>query len=251
MGTLSGKVALVTGAGQGVGRGIALALAAEGANIAIVDINAETAAQSVRLIEQRGVRAISVVADVRDPRQIQRSVDEVIETLGGIQILVNNAQTFPLGPLLQVSEDDMLSGFESGTFAVLRYMRACHPHLKGGGVIINLSSPAAVSLLPPNMVGVYAAIKSATQALTRAAAVEWARDGIRALAILPVSMSPANERALENPTYRDQVLNAIPLGRIGDPEQDIGRITAFLCGPSASYLTGVMLPIDGGASYLR
>jgi NAD(P)-dependent dehydrogenase (short-subunit alcohol dehydrogenase family) len=250
MSKLAGKIALVTGAARGLGRGIALALANEGADIAVLDLNVEGAQQTARLVEEKGQRAIVIEADVRQIEDISRSVNEVVRVFGRLDILVNNAQMFPLGTLLDISEETVLAGWESGSLATLRFMRACHPHLLGGGVIINMSSPSAVQQTLPGA-GVYSAIKCATQALTRAAAVEWAKDGIRALCILPIADGPASDLMMQDPAAREIVLNSIPLGKIGDSEHEIGKVIAFLCSSDAAYMTGSMIPIDGGATDLR
>jgi NAD(P)-dependent dehydrogenase (short-subunit alcohol dehydrogenase family) len=250
MGSLTNKVALVTGAGQGIGRGIGLALLAEGAKVAVLDIDAQRAEQTVATMRARGGEAIAVVCDVCRPEQIGPAVESVVNAFGGLQILVNNAQSFPIGPLLQVSDEAAETGWLSGPMAVLRFMRACHPHLCGGGVIVNVSSPAASSPQPVGL-GAYAGVKAATQALTRTAALEWASQGIRVLAIQPVANSPQVEQLLLDPVQGPALLSQFPLGRVGDCERDIGRVVAFLCGPDASYMTGVVIPLDGGYTYLR
>jgi NAD(P)-dependent dehydrogenase (short-subunit alcohol dehydrogenase family) len=126
-------------------------------------------------------------------------------------------------------------------------MRGCHPHLSGGGSIVNFGSGAQYA---PEGYGVYAATKEAIQAITRAAAVEWGRDGIRANVIVPHVTSPSMEAALEDPERRARSLASIPLGRFGQPA-DIGRVAAFLAGPDAAFVTGQVLLVDGGMKYQR
>lgn len=251
MADLANKVALVTGAGSGIGRGIALALATEGAAVSIADIDAASAQKTADEIGARGGKAIAITGDVRVPADIERSVEETVRKLGGINILVNNAQTFPLGPLLKVADEAVVSGFISGPIAHWRYMRACYPYLKGGGVVIGLSSPAAVGIAASSHHGIYSAAKAGIQALIRTAALEWAQDGIRAFAILPVGDSKGNDVFMSDPAVREHVLRSIPLGRIGDSEKDIGGVVAFLCSDRASYMTGCTISVDGGASWLR
>ena len=252
MAVLEGKRALVTGAGQGVGRGIALALAEAGAAVAVVGRTADKCEAVAAEIGGRGGTAVAVEADVKVADDITRSVETTVSELGGLDILVNNAQEVPRGPMLTVTDEAAQAGWESGPLATLRAMRAAHPHLaaSGAGVIVNLGSRAGVRPNPAGS-GVYAAVKEAIRAMTRAAAIEWAPDGIRALAILPLANSPALA-ALERdePDVYESSLRAIPLGRFGDPEVDVGRVVVFLASDDASYLTGITIPIDGGAAHL-
>src|SRR5262249_37309217 len=130
-------------------------------------------------------------------------------------------------------------------------MRACHPHLRGGGTIVNLSSGAAAMASPSPGLAVYAAVKAATQNLTRAAAVEWGADGIRVNTILPLVATPAYEEwAAQNPDAAARAVNT-PVGRMGNAEQDVGRTVVFLVGPDAGMITGATIPVDGGSTYLR
>jgi NAD(P)-dependent dehydrogenase (short-subunit alcohol dehydrogenase family) len=251
MGKLDGKVALVTGAGQGVGQGIALALCDEGAAIAVAGRTESKLRDTVKLIEQRGGRALPMACDVCRPEQVQACVQATLRALGRIDILVNNAQIVPLGRLLDVSDEQFLEGFESGPLATLRFMRACHPYLKGGGVVINLGTAAALRSDPIGY-GCYGAVKEAIRTLTRAAAVEWGPDGIRVLNIIPLAQSPGMDAwQASSPREYDEYCAQIPLRRMGDCERDIGRVVAFLCGPEASYVTGTTLTIDGGRDFLR
>jgi NAD(P)-dependent dehydrogenase (short-subunit alcohol dehydrogenase family) len=242
---LAGKVALVTGAGQGVGRGIARALARRGARIALVG---RTPAKLEAVAAEIGSDAAAFVADIKDATSVRAVVDAVALHFGAIDILVNNAQEVPLGPLLSVEDDAFEAGFASGPLASFRLMKACHPHLlrRGGGTIINLASSAAVRWDMANY-GAYAAVKQATRALTRAAAAEWGPDGIRVLTIAPHANSPGLQGWIKNnPNEAEAFFRTIPLRRVGDCEDDIGNAVAALCGPDLSYLTGATIPLDGG-----
>ena len=143
MGTLDGKVALITGAGQGVGQGIAYALAAEGSVIAVSGRTASKLDTTCEEITRRGGKAQPFPCNVKDNDSMTAMVDDIVAQLGTIDILVNNAQEVPLGPLLGVPEEAFTAGWESGPLATFRLMRLCHPHLKGGGSIINLGTAAA------------------------------------------------------------------------------------------------------------
>jgi meso-butanediol dehydrogenase/(S,S)-butanediol dehydrogenase/diacetyl reductase len=138
----------------------------------------------------------------------------------------------------------------SGPLATHRLMRLCHPHLKGDGCIINLSTTAERNWHAPNM-GIYIAVKAATRALTRAAASEWGGDGIRVNAIMPHAKSPALAGWIdENPEQAEAFFATIPMGRIGECEQDIGEFVAFLCSDAASYVSGQTIAVDGGQAYM-
>jgi NAD(P)-dependent dehydrogenase (short-subunit alcohol dehydrogenase family) len=247
-GALTGKVALVTGGGQGVGRGIALALAKAGAAVAVAGRTVTKVEAVAQEIADAGGRAAAFGSDVKEPASLLALVESVVSTLGGIDILVNNAQEVPLGPLLSVEDDAFEAGFVSGPLASFRLMKACHPHLKrtGEGVIINLATSAAVRWDMAGY-GAYAAVKQATRALTRAAASEWGADGIRALTVAPHADSPALQGWIDaRPDEAEAFFRTIPLRRIGRCEEDIGRAVAALCGPEMGYLTGATVPLDGG-----
>jgi meso-butanediol dehydrogenase / (S,S)-butanediol dehydrogenase / diacetyl reductase len=249
MGTLDNKVALVTGAGQGVGQGVAYALAGEGAAVAVVGRTLEKLLATCETIRQRGGTAEPFVCDVMDAAQIARCVEAVVARFGGVQILINNAQVVPLGRLLDVTDADFIAGFDSGPLATLRMMRACHPYLKGDGVVVNFASSAAVRW-DASGYGAYAATKEAIRSLTRAAACEWGGDGIRVNAVAPHALSPGLKGWIEaNPQEAAAFFKTIPLGRVGDCERDIGRAIVFLASTDAAYLTGATLPLDGGQAY--
>jgi NAD(P)-dependent dehydrogenase (short-subunit alcohol dehydrogenase family) len=246
--SLAGKVALVTGAAQGAGRGVADALADEGASVAVVGRTLEKLDIVADEIEARGGRARALRCDVGSEDDIEGVIDAVVAEFGTVDILVNAAHhTARGGWLLQIDERDVELLWRTGPLATLRFMRACHPFLRDGGSIVNFGSGAQYA---PEGYGVYAATKDAIQALTRAAAVEWGRDGIRANVIVPHTTSPSMEEALADPARRARSLAGIPLGRFGLPE-DIGRVAVFLAGPGAAFVTGQVLVVDGGMKYHR
>ncbi len=248
--SLEGRVALVTGAGQGVGRGIAHALADAGASVAAVGrtlSKCETVAEELR---ERGAKAVAVRCDVKDRRQIDDCIGEIVDRFGGLDILVNNAQEVARGPLLELTDDDFARQWDSGPLATLRFMQGAHRHLRDGGVIVNLGSRAGVKPDPVDCGG-YAAVKEAIRTLTRSAAHEWAGDGIRAVCVLPLATSPALEDLeRDDRDAFERALASIPMRRFGDPERDIGAVVAFLVSDAAGYLTGITVPIDGGAAYV-
>lgn len=251
-GVLDGRAAIVTGAGKGVGRGIALALAAEGARVVVGARSEEKAAPVVDEIISRGGTAIGVVCDVTKTDDIAACVDRTVEAFETVDILVNNANVSPYGPLLEVTDKAFDLGWRIGPLAVLRFMRACHPHLRdGGGVIVNLTSGSALRAQNHGL-GAYAAVKEAISTLTRTAAVEWGPDGIRAVSLMPFSASDGMDWWKDHdPQAYAAVLAEVPLGRIGHPEADIGRAAVWLCSADASFVTGTTLVVDGGQTYLR
>ena len=250
-GTLDGKRAIVTGGGQGIGRGIVLALAAQGAVVALVGRTEAKLLAVAAEVEKPGGTALPIVADVTRPADIRRCVERTVTELGGIDIVVNNAQVPALGSILEVTDEAFGACWESGPLAAFRLMKACHPFLRPGSVIINLGSSTTVNPQPAGR-GVYAAAKAATQTLSRVAAAEWGPDGIRVITVLPAATSPAAEAWREaQPAEYERSMASIPLRRLGDPEQEIGPVVAFLCGPAASYITGTTIALDGGQAYLR
>lgn len=251
MGTLENKTALVTGAGQGIGQGIAYALSAEGASVAVAGRTESKLKDTVAEIERRGGQAVPVVVDVTDGDQIATAVEETVGALGGLNILVNNAQEFSFGTLLEIPLAVVEAGWQSGPMATLKFMRAAHPHLGKEGSVVNVSSSAAVDNDIAN-VGAYSAAKSAIDSFTRAAAVEWAAEGIRVNSIMPIARTPSVQASLDQmPGFEDQLISTIPLGRLGDPEADIGPAVAFLCSSAARFITGTTLSVDGGIVRLR
>ncbi|MEC3948184.1 SDR family NAD(P)-dependent oxidoreductase [Sphingobium sp. HWE2-09] len=248
MSALTGKIALITGAGQGIGQGIALALASEGVNLLLAGRTLDKVEQTARLAKERGVRAIPVACNVKDAADLARAVDIAVRDLGGIDILVNNAQEVPLGLIDDVSDEAFTAGFESGPLASFRLMKLVHAHMagRGGGAIFNFASSAGIRWDMATY-GCYGAIKQATRALTRAAASEWGRENIRVLTIAPHAESPSLKWWIDNnPEESEAFFRTIPLGRIGRLEEDIGRAIVGLCGSDLGYLTGATIPLDGG-----
>jgi 2-hydroxycyclohexanecarboxyl-CoA dehydrogenase len=247
---LAGKVALVTGGGQGVGRGIALALAAEGAAVVVTGRTEATLKETVGLIEERGGRARAVVGDVCERADVDRMVAETVAGFGALDVLVNNAQSSVQRVLAETSYEDLDLAYRSGPLATFHAMQAALPHLKTRrGSVVNLGSSTAVNGDPT--FGAYAMAKEAIRGLTRVAAREWGAYGIRVNVVCPAAWSPAAEEYLAaDPAYEKRLLAAIPLGRLGDPETDIGRAVAALVSDDMSYLTGTTLMLEGGRTLL-
>jgi len=173
MGMLEGRVAIITGAGAGIGRGVALACADEGATIVAAGRTRSTLEALCAEVADRGARALPVVCDVRELDDISQCIDRTIAEYGRLDILVNNAQTYRHSFLLDATEEDFDTTWRSGPLAAFRSMRLAHPHLrKNRGVIVNFGSGVQLDS-SESFHGVYAAAKNAIEALTRVAAVEW------------------------------------------------------------------------------
>lgn len=250
MHTLDGKVALVTGGGQGIGQGVSVALSDEGAAVAVLGRTESKLRTTCKEIEARGGTATPIVCDVADAHQVAAAVDATVRRFETVDILVNNAFDISFGPLLALDAAALAASWSSGFLGTLAMMRACHPHLRDGGVIVNVGS--GVAHTPTAGVGGYAAVKAAITSLSRTAALEFADDGIRVNTIVPFALTPSVQAAFEaNPGLRDAAVADVPQGRIGDPRTDIGRAVAFLCGAGARYITGTVLTVDGGETHLR
>ncbi|MFJ3777329.1 SDR family NAD(P)-dependent oxidoreductase [Streptomyces sp. NPDC090075] len=250
MARLAGRTALVTGGGQGVGRGIALALAAEGAAVVISGRTETTLKDTAREIAERGGRVRTVVGDVGVRDDVEHMIAETVREFGGLHVLVNNAQSSVQRPLAETSCDDLQLTYRSGPLATFHAMRAALPHLKASrGSVVNLGSSAAVQ--GEATFAAYAMAKEAIRGLSRVAAREWGPYGIRVNVVCPAALSPAAEDFLAtHPDKAERVLAGIPLGRMGDPEQDIGRAVAALVSDDMAYLTGATLMLEGGRTLL-
>ena len=237
---LNGKVAIVTGAGRGLGRAIAKLFAAEGAKVAVLSLTPGNVGRVVADIEATGGSALGVVCDVGDPDEIKASVDKVVAAYGRIDILVNNAfdPSSVASSIIDLSVEQLQRNFEMGPIAYLRTMQACYPHLKasGEGRVINFASMAGV--LGMAGYGPYNMAKEAVRALTRSAAREWGTDKITVNNVLPVA-DTWGAAAVPPP--------ANALVRYGSPEEDVAPVVLFLAGKDAQFLTGYSLTPDGGS----
>lgn len=250
---LMDKVAIVTGAGQGVGRGIALAFAKQAARLVIADFNEETGRQVVKEIEELGREATFVACDVTKRESVDTAVAHAIDHFGSLDILVNNAQRAPFKPtsILEHTDEVIDLCFETGFRGTFYFMQAAYPHLKQSrGRIINIGS--ASGLEGRAGLAAYGAAKEAIRSLSKTAAHEWGRDGINVNVICPLANSPGVAAMIEhNPNFEKQVTARQPIGRIGDCEEDIGPVAVFLASEDSRYVTGHTIAADGGSYLLR
>jgi NAD(P)-dependent dehydrogenase (short-subunit alcohol dehydrogenase family) len=246
---LQGRVAIVSGGGQGVGRGIAITLATHGARVAIVELNPASGPAVADEIEARGGEAVAVTCDVSVRAEVDAAVATVVERWNALDIVVNNAcAAVTEVPLEKVTDAHMDLAWRTGVLASLYFMQAGFPHLKRDrGAVVNVGSIAGIS----GMIGcaAYGPAKEAIRSLTKVAAREWGQYGIRVNAICPNADSPARQQwRLENPDIAASAeIENLPLGRVGDCVDDIGPAVAFLCSSAAQYITGHTLMVDGGS----
>ena len=248
---LESKVAIVTGAGQGIGRGVALALAGEGAKVALVGRTKGKLDTVVGEIGERGGEALAVVGDVEHRDQVDAAVGATVAEWGRLDIVVNNAQTLAYNSLRRLTEDDLESMWQSGPMGTFRMLQASFEHLRAAkGCVVNMGSGS--SILPRPAMGGYAMAKEAIRVLTRTAAIEWGRHGIRVNAVCPLADTPGMDFFdSETGAYEEMVIAEVPLGRMGEAEADVGRSVIYLCSEDAAYVTGTTLMVDGGYNYLR
>lgn len=247
MHTVDGKVIIVTGAGRGVGLGIARHLGRGGAKVVIAEWNPERLDAAVSELRALGVNVMGVQTDIMQRDEIDAMVAATISRFGTVDGLVNNAQTFrPMAPMATVSDDDLDVFYRSGVGGTLASMQAVYPAMaaQGWGRIVNFAS--SMGITGGRGFGAYNASKEAVRALTRTAAREWAADGIVVNCIAPAAADHHGDAAKESDGYRTFVENC-PMGRQGDPETDIGPIAWFLCSDACRYLTGHTFMADGGA----
>src|SRR5262245_21642378 len=258
MGRLDGKVAIVTGAGRGIGRAIALEYAREGAHVVVASRTTSTVDAVVAEIRSGcgDDAAVGMTVDVGEREQVESMVAATVDRFGRVDVLVNNAQAFgtkeqpegsPGFTALETFPDDVWDyTFRTGLKSTLWAMQAAFPHMRErGGKMINFGSGNGIMAMKGT--AAYNATKEAIRALTRTAAAEWGKHGIHVNVIIPTMLTDASYHFFEaRPGVQDKIVAQIPLRRFGDVERDIGPVAVFLASGDSDYITGQTIHVDGG-----
>jgi NAD(P)-dependent dehydrogenase (short-subunit alcohol dehydrogenase family) len=248
---LAGKVAIVTGAGQGIGEAIAVGYAAEGAKVLITGRTKSKLDDVVGKIEAAGGTAIGVEALAGNKEHAEATVNRAIAEWGRVDALVNNAHTFT--DYLPIEDPRMEEhcniDFQSAFFGSLQLMQLCFPHMvrQGGGSIINMGTGFSIRCEPGFLA--YAASKEAIRALTKTAAREWGKHKIRVNTILPSALTPKSIWYLEESGTYDLELSKVAMGRFGEPK-DIAPTAIFLASDASDFVTGQTIGVEGGTTML-
>ncbi len=250
MGRVEGKVAIVTGAASGIGRGIAHFLGSEGASVAVFDLDAAGAEKVAGEIRSSGGKSISAKVDISKEADVKDAVEKTIAAFGRVDILVNNAAYLGFSlehkPFIDTDENEWDKHINITVKGTLFCCKTVIPHMKkqGAGRIINITSDSAKTM-PPRGEAVYGAVKSAVAGFSRGLAGELARDNILVNCVAPgFTMTPA-VRATRPQKWIDSVSAAIPLRKPGEPE-DLGAMVLFLASDEAKYITGQHFSVNGG-----
>jgi NAD(P)-dependent dehydrogenase (short-subunit alcohol dehydrogenase family) len=242
---LKDKIALVTGAGRGIGREIALAYAREGAHVVINDIDPATAETTASDAAKFGVKSFAIAGDIAAPSEPKRVVDAVVSELGRIDIVVNNAMRIVPGKLEELPESAWDTTMNIGLKAAFLVSQAAARHMipQRSGCIVNIASVAGI--FPYNWAGAYSVVKAGLLMLTKLQALEWAPYGIRANAITPGYIrTPGTEAMYADPEIYEGRRRGVPMGRVGTGE-DITGVAVFLASSDAQYTSGSVVGADG------
>ena len=247
---LEGKVAIITGSASGIGRGMALALAKEGAHVAIVDINEETGKKTLAEINQH-TEGMLFISDISKRENVEYVVSEVVKKRGKLDILINNAHASKQASFVETNQEMFDLSFGTGFYPTFNFMQVAYPELKKSkGKVINFASGAGLNGQPTQTS--YAAAKEAIRGISRVAANEWGPEGINVNIISPIALTGGVEQwKKDSPELYDAMINNIPLRKLGYPEEDIGRVAVFLSSSDADYVTGQTIMVDGGSIKLR
>ena len=242
---MKGKIALVTGGSRGIGRAIAVKLAQEGCDVAILYAGRKEAAdETVSLLTATGARALAVQCNVADEKAAEAAVKEVAQALGPIDILVNNAGIVRDGLAMRMSSEDFRAVLDVNLTGAFHMIRACLPQFvrRRSGRIINITSVSGMMGNPGQ--ANYASSKAGLIGLTKTIAREVASRGVTVNAVAP-GFIETDMTASMNESALQKGLSAVPMGRIGKPE-DVANAVCFLAGDGAGYITGCVLKVDGG-----
>lgn len=251
MATLTDKVAIITGGIGGIGRGIVRHFLDLGAKVVVVDIVGQKDGEASLAEIAGGRSALYLQKDIAVADNAGLIVATAVERFGALHVLVNNAHASRQAPIMETTPEMWDLSLGTGMFATFNLMRAAYPELKKvNGAIVNFASGAALRGQENQVT--YAAAKEAIRAISRVAANEWARGGVRVNIVSPIALTPGiSAWSKQFPEQYQQVLDGIPLGRLGDPALDIAPAVAFLASDESRYITGQTLMADGGSIMLR
>jgi len=251
MGKLEGKIAIISGAAGGIGKGMATAFVKEGATVVVIDLNEEAGYKTIKELHEYSPQSMFIQANLMEHTKLASIVKQVVEKYGKLDILVNNAHASKMNSIENTIQSDFDLSFNTGFYPTFYFMQAALPYLKETkGKIINFASGAGING-DANQVS-YAAAKEAIRGITRVAANEFGPLGINVNIIAPIAKSPGLiDWAEKNPAYYQSMLDKIPMRRLGELEDDIGRVAVFLASEDSNYITGQTIMVDGGSIKLR
>lgn len=242
------QVALVTGGGRGLGRAMAVGLAEAGSDVVVVARREADLKETVAAIEATGRRGLALPGDVTDPGVAPRAVEACLSTFGRIDILINNAGLYTMGPVEQTDDDAWRDVLEVNLMASFRFVKAAGPHLlaQGSGKVVNIAS--VLGTFGVGEATAYCTAKAGIMGFTRSLAVEWGGKGINVNAIAPgLFNTDMSSGVMQNKEFYDAIVGGIPRGRHGEPDELVGT-AVYLCSPASNHVLGQVIHVDGGAT---
>lgn len=257
MGKLEGKAAIVTGGASGIGKAISTLFAEEDARVALLDIDVDSANETVKEIEEEGGGVSFFECDVSDPEDVHETVDDVVDTFGGLDVLINNAGIAHIGNVEETTEEDLDRVYDVNVKGVYNCLKAGVQAMKAddGGSIVNIASVASHVGIPDRFA--YSMSKGAVLTMTYSVACDYVDEGIRCNAVSPARIhTPFVDGFLEEnyPGEEEEMFEQLsqtqPIGRMGDPEE-VAKLCLYLSSEDAGFITGSSMPIDGGFVTLK
>jgi NAD(P)-dependent dehydrogenase (short-subunit alcohol dehydrogenase family) len=242
------QAALVTGAGRGLGRAMAVGLARAGADVVVVARREDDLKETVAAIEATGRRGLALPGDVADPEVATRAVEACLSSFGRIDILINNAGLYGMGPVEQTGDDAWRAVLEVNLMASFRFVKAVGAHFlaQGSGKVVNIAS--VLGTFGVGEATAYCTAKAGIMGFTRSLAVEWGGKGINVNAIAPgLFDTDMSAGVMQTQEIYDAIVGGIPRGRHGEPDELVGT-AVYLCSPASRHVLGQVIHVDGGAT---